>query len=156
MSKLVFRFLTFSADIDVDDLSTTGEQARIREVVSFLHELDVMMAAAGIPRPAQQPPAAPQPQPQPQQPPRAAVAGDGEWIDVAELEVTLLNGARRYRVRGGKFVKYGVPLYEDTCKLSADHRAALAALPPGLHTPPFGHAFVVIADGKPVRVTEVS
>lgn len=169
-AQLSLKFDTFTAVIeDVGDLSDREEQQKIVEIVEFLRSLnDDFTRADKSPRRAEV-----KSQQQVVRTRTVArdvaddvaetevdVVDDGDlWIPVSKLVVFNQDGKRSYKVLGGKYGKYGVPLYLDSCKMTPSTRRKLQGLPYGTTTLSDDsdiHAYIEHdASGKPIRVGEL-
>lgn len=169
-AQLSFKFDTFSAVIeDVGDLSDRDVQQKIVEIVEFLRALNDDFTRAGksprngagksqqqvtrtrtVTRDAEDDVIETQ---------DAVEGGDDQWIRVSKLIVSNQDGKRGYKVLGGKYSKYGVPLYLDSCAMPPSTRRKLEKLPYGTTTVDDDrdlHAYIEHdASGKPIRVGEL-
>lgn len=169
-AQLTFKFDTFTAVLeDVGDLSDRDEQQKVVDALEFLHALnDDFKRADQSPR--QSPVKA-----EPQATLKRVVTRVREtddvdaddvpaepnytWIPVERILVFNSDGKRGYKVLGGKYTKFGVPLYTDSCKMPQSTFRKLQKMPYGITSIAEGadlHACVEHDEvGRPVRVIEL-
>lgn len=150
IKEIVIRFSTFEAIVECGTLSD-DEKSQLYDIATFLQSLDAMFKESD--KTSSQRPESGKDATQPTE--------SGVTTEIYQLqraEVSLVNGAPQVKLCGGKFEKYGVPLYWDTA--SRDEAAAnwlqLISKKAGVHTPLQDFTFaVMLVNGKPKRVKSV-
>lgn len=161
-ATLKFEFDTFSADIEeVGDLSDPSVQAGVQEALAFLISLDESFKQTDASKKAATAPWSARGSGSKHAPvkssPQRATKGEeeasdqGEWIEVSQIVAMSVNGKMQYKAQGGRFAKYGLPIYLDSVKMPDEVRKFLLSLPRGVHdvSDQMLHAYVeAAADGK--------
>lgn len=137
-AKIVIKLQTIEAVVeDQIDLTSADGRSSLFDIYSFLVGLEQMFTKTATQK----------------------EDAESETFQVESVTVSNVDGRMQIRLHGGRFAKYGVPLYHDSASLDSSFAEwlTLVSKKAGTHTPLSDYiAQVQLVGGKPKRVQSVT